>query len=71
MGDQGQIEFNDENVLGVHLFSVHNVTDRSHFNDSFHFDILCSTSPDNIPMTEHLFVNSNFGGGFFHNLVTH
>ena len=58
-GNQGQglIDFDDENVLGAHLFSVHNLRDKSHFNDSFHFDILCSTSPDNIRMKEQFFIN--------------
>ena len=27
------------------------------FNESFHFDILCSTAPDNIRKSEQFFIN--------------
>ena len=50
-------DFDDENVLGAHLFSVHNLRERSDFNESFHFDILCSTSPDNIRKSEQFYIN--------------
>ena len=50
-------EFDDDNVLGAHLFSVHDCRERHDFNESFHFDILCSTAPDNIRKSEQFFIN--------------
>ena len=40
--------FDDENILGAHLFSVHNLKEKKEFNRCFCFDILCCTSPENL-----------------------
>ena len=50
----GDIE--DENVLGAHLFTVHQKKERTDFNDCFMFDILCSTSPENIRKSEQFYI---------------
>ena len=43
---------NDENVLGAHLFTVHHKRDKSDFDRHFVFDILATTSPENLRKCE-------------------
>ena len=51
----GDIE--DENVLGAHLFTVHQKKERTDFNECFKFDILCSTSPENLRKSEQFYID--------------
>ena len=51
------IDFDDENVLGAHLFTVHNKRSDLDFNNSFKFDILCSTAPSNIRKSEQFYID--------------
>lgn len=53
----GPGDIDDENVLGAHLFTVHNKKKDSDFNDSFMFDILCSTAPNNIRKSEQFYID--------------
>lgn len=53
----GPGDCDDENVLGAHLFTVHNKREKSDFNDNIMFDILCSTSPDNIRKSEQFYID--------------
>ena len=52
----GPGDINDDNVLGAHLFSVHNKRDKSDFNNCFLFDVLCTTS-ENIRKSEQFFID--------------
>ena len=51
----GPGDVNDDYVLGNHLFYVHTKRDKSDFNNCFLFDILCTTSPENIRKLEQFF----------------
>ena len=53
----GPGDVSDENVLGAHLFTVHNKREKSDFNSSFIFDILARTSPQDIRKSEQFFID--------------
>ena len=53
----GPGDINDDYVLGAHLYSVHNKRVKSDFNNCFLFDVLCTTSPENIRKSEQFFID--------------
>ncbi len=53
----GLEDIDDLNALGAHIFSVHKKSERTDFNSCFVFDILCSTSPDNIRKSEQSYID--------------
>ena len=53
----GPGDSNDENVLGAHLFTVHNKRGDSDFDENFEFDIICSTSPENLRKSEQFYID--------------
>ena len=53
--DPGDV--NDDYVLGAHLFSAQNKRDKLDFNYCFLFNILYTTSPENIRKPEQLFID--------------
>ena len=54
---QSPDSFDDENILGAHLFSVHNLKEKKEFNRCFCFDILCCTSPENLRKSEQFYID--------------
>lgn len=50
-------QMDDENILGAHLYSVHNITDEKLFNENYKFDILCKCVPDNLRKNEQLYID--------------
>ena len=53
----GPGDTDDDNVLGVHLFTVNQKRDKADFNKYFVFDILATTSPDNLRKCEQLYID--------------
>ena len=53
----GPGDINDDYVLEAHSFSVHNNRDKLDFNNCFLFDVLCTTSPENIRKSEQFFID--------------
>ena len=53
----GPGDADDESVLGAHLFTVHQKRDKRDFNKYFVFDILATTSPENLRKCEQLHID--------------
>ena len=53
----GPGDINNDYVLGAHLSSVHNKRVKLDFNNCFLFDVLCTTSPENIRKSEQFFID--------------
>jgi hypothetical protein len=47
----------DENALGIHLTSVHGLTNRTDFNDAFRVCIIDNCSPRMLEIKEHKFIH--------------
>ena len=54
---QSPDSFDDENILGAHLFSVHNLKEKKEFNRCFCVDILCCTSPEDLRKSEQFYID--------------
>ena len=47
----------DGNILGYHLFNVHNLNDHSDFDRSYKFDILSNATPSTIRILEQFYID--------------
>ena len=50
-------DIDDVNVLGAYFFTVNGKREKSDFNKYFTFDILCTTSPENLRKCEQYYIN--------------
>ena len=55
--ESDDIKVDDGNILGYHLFSVHNLTDRKDFNKTYKFDIIAHATPSTIRILEQFYIN--------------
>ena len=53
----GPGDVNVDNVLGAHLFTVHHKRGPSDFDNYFKFDILCTTTPENLRKSEQFYID--------------
>ena len=51
------IEIDDTNILGYHIFSCHEKMNRNDFNACYKFDIVCNAAPTNIRTLEQFYIN--------------
>ena len=51
------IELDDSNILGHHLFVCHNSKLRSDFNSNFKFDVISFANPSNIRVIEQFYID--------------
>lgn len=49
--------WDDESVLGAHLYFVHHKRVKSDFNNCYVFDIISQSNPDNLRKFEQFFIN--------------
>ena len=53
----GQIEIDDSNILGYHIFNSHDKVLRTDFDKIYRFDIIAITSPANIRVLEQFYID--------------
>ena len=51
------LEIDDLNILGYHIFNCHGKVDRKDFNSYFKFDIIANAAPTNIRVLEQFYID--------------
>ena len=51
------VELDDTNVLGYHIFNCHDKQERKDFNSCFKFDIIAYSTPSNIRVLEQFYID--------------